>query len=328
MTMTTATTLSPRDLCVEFHGYRFPLEHVACDFCAGTEFHPFWDRMRHALNLPTVFCKNCGLCMTNPRPTAEANSLFYARLYNRFHKREAPLGPGSPYVVKSRKLALPRVDCLAQFLDPQRDASVFEIGTGVGQFQVASRERTAWRVRGLEPGNEQAALCRKLGLDVAHDFFQSMPIDDESLDAVVSFHVLEHVDSPSQFLRHVNRILKPGGLVHLEVPNLARWGEAGLGDFFQFPHLFSFTAITLRNYLVAVGGLRPIYSAQRAGSLTMIARKVGPAATEPIKAGDFERFDVLNFMQRLRMMERVHKLAGWIPPLPILRKLRSTLDSI
>src|SRR6476646_8722362 len=71
MTMTTATTLSPRDLCVEFHGCRFPLEHVACDFCAGTEFHPFWDRMRHALNLPTVFCKNCGLCMTNPRPTAE-----------------------------------------------------------------------------------------------------------------------------------------------------------------------------------------------------------------------------------------------------------------
>jgi SAM-dependent methyltransferase len=301
---------------------------VACDFCAGTDFYPFWDRMRHALNLPTVFCSKCGLCMTNPRPTREANSLFYARLYNRFHKREAALEPSSPYVIKSRRLALPRVDCLAQFLDSKRDVSLFEIGAGVGQFQVAARERTAWRVRGLEPGDEQAALCRKLGLDVTHDFFPSMPIKDESLDAVVSFHVLEHVDSPLQFLRHVNRILKPGGLVHLEVPNLARWGEAGLGDFFQFPHLFSFTAITLRNYLVALGGLRPIYSAQRAGSLTMIARKVGPAAIEPIKTDDFERFDVLNFMQRLRIMERVHKLAACIPPVPILRNLRSTLNAI
>ena len=86
-----------------------------------------------------------------------------------------------------------------------------------------------------------------------------MPIDDESLDAVVSFHVLEHVDSPAEFLRHVNRILRPGGLVHLEVPNLARWGEGGLDHFFQFPHLFSFTETTLRNYLTAIGGFRPIY---------------------------------------------------------------------
>jgi hypothetical protein len=59
-----------------------------------------------------------------------------------------------------------------------------------------------------------------------------------------------------------------------------------------------------------------------------LARKVAPAALEPVKDGDFERYDVVNFMQRLRLMERVHKLAGWIPPWPVLSKVRSTLDSI
>src|SRR5262249_41633203 len=134
--------------------------------------------------------------------------------------------------------------------------------------------------------------------------------------------------SPSQFLRHVNRILRPGGLIHLEVPNLARSGEAGLSEFFQFPHLFNFTAATLRNYLTAVGGFRPIYTAERFQSLTMVARKVAPVASEHPRDGEYERYDVVNFMQRLRMLERVHRLARWIPPWSLLGKVRSTLNTI
>lgn len=284
--------------------------------------------MRHRLNLPTVFCENCGLCMTNPRPTAEANDLFYSQLYNYFHKREAPLTSDSPYVIKSRALAQPRVACLSQFLDPRQKLSVFEIGAGVGQFQAAARERTAWNVSGVEPGNEQAALCRQQGLAVTHAFYQALAIEDESLEAVVSFHVLEHVDSPSQFLRHANRILRPGGLLHLEVPNLTRWGEGRLSNFLQFPHLFNFTATTLRNYLVAIGGFRPVYSAERAHSLTVVSRKVGAASAEPAKVGEFERYDVVNFMHRLRMLERLHTLAGWIPSLGVFGKVRGTIETV
>ena len=234
---------------------------------------------------------------------------------------KVPLDAQSPYVKKSRKQAVPRVQCLSQFLDPRQTPAVFEIGAGVGQFQVAARERTSWRISGLEPGNEQSALCQQLGLDVRQAFFQTMPIDDESFDAVVSFHVLEHVDSPAAFLRHANRILRPDGLVHLEVPNLARWGEGGLDNFFQFPHLFSFTATTLRNYLIAIGGFRPIYSAERAHNLTIVARKVGPSSAEPAGPSDFEHFDVPNFMERLRMMERVRSLARCIPRWPLLGKV-------
>jgi len=326
-TTSPATQTSPAT-AVEFQGFTFPLERVPCDFCGSRDFHAFWNRMRHGLDLPTVLCKTCGLCMTNPRPTPEANSLFYSQLYNRFHKREAPLDVHSSYVKKSRKQAGPRVECLSQFLDPRQSLSVFEIGAGVGQFQVAARERTSWRVSGLEPGNEQSALCQQLGLDVTQAFFQAMPIDDESLDAVVSFHVLEHLDSPAEFLRHVNRILRPGGLVHLEVPNLARWGEGGLNNFFQFPHLFSFTETTLRNYLTAIGGFRPLYSAPRAHNLTLVAQKVGAPRFEAAGPQDFERFDVVNVMERLRMMQRVRGLARCIPPWSVLGKVRSTLESI
>src|SRR5258708_4406865 len=121
--MTTDTSISPPTTAVKFHGYTFPLESVPCDFCGGTQFHPFWDKMRHGLNLNTVFCKQCGLCMTNPRPTAEANNLFYSQLYNQFHKRETPLAVDGPYVVRSRRLALPRVKCLSHLISPDECVS-------------------------------------------------------------------------------------------------------------------------------------------------------------------------------------------------------------
>ena len=41
---------------------------------------------------------------------------------------------------------------------------------------------------------------------------------DESADAVFCTGVLEHVENPSQAMKEIFRVLKPGSVVHLEVP--------------------------------------------------------------------------------------------------------------
>lgn len=40
----------------------------------------------------------------------------------------------------------------------------------------------------------------------------AIPLDNESIDAVLSFAVLEHVRSPKQAVREIHRVLRPGGL--------------------------------------------------------------------------------------------------------------------
>ena len=45
----------------------------------------------------------------------------------------------------------------------------------------------------------------------------------ESLDAVVLWHVLEHLEDPGAALRRVRGWLRPGGLVLVGVPNAASW---------------------------------------------------------------------------------------------------------
>jgi len=44
------------------------------------------------------------------------------------------------------------------------------------------------------------------------------PLPDASVDAVVCLNVLEHIDDHKAALAHLFRILKPGGVGHLEVP--------------------------------------------------------------------------------------------------------------
>ena len=54
------------------------------------------------------------------------------------------------------------------------------------------------------------------------------PLPDNSLDAVVALNVLEHIDDDEKALGHIFRILKPGGVAHIEVP-----GGAALYDFYD-----------------------------------------------------------------------------------------------
>lgn len=44
------------------------------------------------------------------------------------------------------------------------------------------------------------------------------PLPDASVDAVTCLNVLEHIDDDEAALRHIKRILKPGGIAHVEVP--------------------------------------------------------------------------------------------------------------
>jgi SAM-dependent methyltransferase len=60
------------------------------------------------------------------------------------------------------------------------------------------------------------------GVDVVGDVFEVLAaIPDGSVDAVHSYHFLEHVAPLGRVVRELARVLKPGGLLHTVVPHFS-----------------------------------------------------------------------------------------------------------
>lgn len=57
---------------------------------------------------------------------------------------------------------------------------------------------------------------------VVHDLRRGIPAEDSTVDAVYHSHVFEHIDRQhvATFLREVRRVLKPGGIHRIVVPDL------------------------------------------------------------------------------------------------------------
>ncbi|OPH57488.1 hypothetical protein BC351_02880 [Paenibacillus ferrarius] len=112
----------------------------------------------------------------------------------------------------------------------QKKGKLLEIGSGTGEFLWLARE-AGWEVTGVEPS---AVACEyanhRYGLALHNEIWhESIFEQGESFDAIVFWHVLEHIPNPKSFLKQVKRLLKPEGRVLFSLPNLHSLTNAILG---------------------------------------------------------------------------------------------------
>ncbi len=103
--------------------------------------------------------------------------------------------------------------------------SILDAGCGTGGLirRLASRHAN-WRWTGVdvEPLAYELARERTAGAEIRAANVTALPLADASFDAVVSADVLYHVDDDAAALREFFRVLRPGGMVVLNVPAY-RW---------------------------------------------------------------------------------------------------------
>jgi len=94
-----------------------------------------------------------------------------------------------------------------------------DIGSGMGTFPAITRSR-GWRVRGVDISQQAADNAkRNFGIDTHVGEIRDLDVPNETVDWVSAFEVLEHVMRPRDFLQDIHKLLKPGGLVTISVPN-------------------------------------------------------------------------------------------------------------
>lgn len=103
-------------------------------------------------------------------------------------------------------------------LHAQPGGRLLEIGCGNGAALQLMQQK-GWRVIGLDFDEGAVSNARSKGLDVRHGQLSAQAFADESFDAVVMSHVIEHVPSPAELLAECRRILKKGGVLVALTPN-------------------------------------------------------------------------------------------------------------
>jgi 2-polyprenyl-3-methyl-5-hydroxy-6-metoxy-1,4-benzoquinol methylase len=129
---------------------------------------------------------------------------------------------------------------------------VLEIGPGRGAV-LSALVAAGYRVQGLELSPvvaRRAAAVSGVPVVVSTLEQHARAVAGEAYDAVVGRHVLEHMKEPAASLAAIRRLLRPGGIVHLAVPNIGA-PEAALPGWtgYQPYHLHYFKPATLAGLL-------------------------------------------------------------------------------
>ncbi|MBZ5723471.1 MAG: class I SAM-dependent methyltransferase [Acidobacteriia bacterium] len=128
-----------------------------------------------------------------------------------------------------------RAGILRRYVDLERK-KVLEVGSGFGTNLAVWIRHFDADAYGVEPGgtgfNQGYIASRKLlaanGIDpdrVVDSAGESLPFPDESFDIVYSANVLEHTEDPQRVLMESLRVLRPGGWLHMELPNFLSYFE-------------------------------------------------------------------------------------------------------
>jgi 2-polyprenyl-3-methyl-5-hydroxy-6-metoxy-1,4-benzoquinol methylase len=221
-------------------------EHVVCDLC-GADDPAFWfekEEFRY------VRCRRCGLVYVTPRlqDHFQQQDKFYQAITGGDFEGAAKQDRRPRRLMSLLKIA-------RSYLNYKRIGALLDVGCGFGIFLDAAKS-VGWKAYGLEVASAPASIAARY-----HDVFKGplpdAPYEPNSFDVVRLNNVLEHVSNPRALVRHIGRVLRPGGLLYISTPNFESFTLALQGAGWRYVcgqyHIYLFSPKTLLRLMEAEG---------------------------------------------------------------------------
>ena len=211
----------------------FDLENVSCNYCgkSDTELYAmvsYIDEMNRRPELlkkndpillnagianhkfSLVKCKNCGLIYVNPRLTRKNLAKLYETEYfsyyvdtnSKAHKKRE----------ETFKIEIAELERLTE------GRKILDVGCG-GGFFLASLDNS-WQKYGTEINPAAVEYGKKLGLNIHKGNLKEANFPQGIFDVVKLRGVIEHLPDPISELYEIYRILRKGGLIAVNTPNI------------------------------------------------------------------------------------------------------------
>lgn len=199
-----------------------------------------------------VKCKNDGLIFVNPRLTEKSLTNFYQKQYFSYYantKSEAHKKRQETF-----KVEIADLERLTEKL--KVGWKILDVGCG-GGFFLASLNNS-WEKYGTEV-NPTALKYGKdtFGLNILKGHLREVNFHDETFDVIKIRGTIEHLPDPMSELREINRILRKGGLIAVNTPNIGSICGRIYKEKFRMVdpihHIYYFSTKTLSLMLKKVG---------------------------------------------------------------------------
>ncbi len=179
-----------------------------CLVCKSSDTSLLFKRDEYAL----LRCRKCGLIFPQPRIEKE-------KYLNKVQKYYLEVDP-SLRVASSREMLYEKF--LSKIDRTKRKPSrLLDIGCGIGYFLFLARNH-GYDAQGLELIPELAETgSQAYGLTIQCADFEEANLPEKYFDIVTLWNVFDELPDPLASLPKIKRIIKPGGLIFMRMPNAA-----------------------------------------------------------------------------------------------------------
>lgn len=247
-------------------------ESPLCAICRVRETEGFrWGDFHLNLHPPLQIsrCCRCGLLFMSPRPARDMRFSLMRGVVP--VSLQVYTDMPADYTTNSaserrRKVFERRLDRLGEILQINKNGMIpnlLDVGASSGTFVHLARS-LGWKAEGIEPSLSGIQSAVANGLALTRGLAESLPYESDAFDIIHSHHVLEHLADPGFAMAEFHRVLKPGGLVFVEVPNqfdnisffrdkILRRISQRKRDIYSIHHLWFFSRSTLPMLLRSAG---------------------------------------------------------------------------
>lgn len=222
-------------------------ERLVCPLCGSRDAEPVLTKTIGDLPFRLWRCVHCDLVRTEPRLAPGVLGSFYAGEYWGAIQEVDP-----DWIRRDQRY---RTAFLHRF---RNSGAILDVGCGL-RFFLRALDPSRWDRYGVEPMQlPHREAARTLSADRIADVpLAAAALPPARFDVVTFWDSLEHLPDPRAELQKAHRVLRPGGLVLIALPNFGGYQARHFGeDWYHLSlphHLYHFTPATLAQLLDSCG---------------------------------------------------------------------------